>query len=88
MSLDDHRILVELACSTTLTPAYKPALFDGLVPRTDSAGLRTVVFIVCGGFKISLDNVAKYQAVVDKDVRDGVDWEVLLGDGRKVKVEK
>jgi L-serine/L-threonine ammonia-lyase len=83
--------MVELACSTTLAAAFKPVLFDSLVPWKDSIGKRTVVFIVCGGFKISLDEVAKYREIVDKDLRDldiSVDWEILRGDGRKVKVSK
>jgi L-serine/L-threonine ammonia-lyase len=86
---DDHKILVELACSTALAAAFKPALFDSLVPSKDSSGKRTVVFIVCGGFKISLDDVTTYREVVNKDVRDnGVDWEILCSNGRKVKVNK
>ena len=82
-------MLVELACSTTLVPAYKPGLFDDLVPPKDSGEKRTVVFIVCGGFKISLDDVAIYRDIVDKDVRDNGDsWEVLRNGGKKLKVEK
>lgn len=87
--IDVHRMLVELACSTALAPAFKPALFDSLVPRKDSGEKRTVVFIVCGGFKISLDDVAKFQEMLDEDLRDNrVGWEVLCGDGRKINVNK
>jgi hypothetical protein len=56
-------------------------LFDRLVPWKDPSGKRTVVFIVCGGFKISLDD--------GKDGNEKVDyWEVLFGNGKRVKVNK
>lgn len=83
-------MLVELACSTTLTAAYKPTLFSKLVPPAPSGAPRkTVVFIVCGGFKISLDVMAEYQQLVDADLESGgVDyWEVLC-DGECWHVEK
>jgi L-serine/L-threonine ammonia-lyase len=57
---EDHKMLVELACSTTLTPAYKPSLFAHLVPTPPISKERTAVFIVCGGFKISLDEMEEY----------------------------
>ncbi|KAJ7109150.1 tryptophan synthase beta subunit-like PLP-dependent enzyme [Mycena epipterygia] len=59
---DDHKILVELACSTTLVPAYKRELFDRLVPPTGAD--RPSLFIVCGGFKVSLDDMVEYRAQV------------------------
>lgn len=84
---DDHKLLVELACSTTLTPAYKPALFNKLLPTTTS-GRRTVVFIVCGGFKISLDDALEYRKLVNGEVAHGGVWKVLLDDGDIFEVEK
>lgn len=77
-------MLVELACSTTLTPAYKPALFDKLVPPSSSGTLRTVVFIVCGGFKVSLEEMVEYRDIVNADVRSGGHWEVLCNGERWV----
>ena len=69
--------------------AYKPALFDKLVPSKGSNAKRTIVFIVCGGFKITLDDIATYQSVVNKDVEQGDGWwEVLCHDDHKFKVEK
>ncbi|KAI0933894.1 hypothetical protein AcV5_005913 [Taiwanofungus camphoratus] len=81
---EDHKMLVELACSATLTPAYKPALFDKLVPPSSSGTLRTVVFIVCGGFKVSLEEMVEYRDIVDADVRSGGHWEVLCNGERWV----
>jgi len=52
---NDHKFLVELACSTTLIPAYHASLFDNLVPpKKDKDSPRVAVFIVCGGFKIDV----------------------------------
>ena len=53
-------MLVELACSTTLSPAYHPAFFRRLLQGAGKhgateGGRQKVVFIVCGGVKISLD---------------------------------
>ncbi|KAH9951361.1 tryptophan synthase beta subunit-like PLP-dependent enzyme [Amylocystis lapponica] len=70
---EDHKIIVELACSTTLTPAYKPALFDRLVPP---GAPRTVVFVVCGGYNVSLAELAEYQAVLAEDLQSGGQWAV------------
>ncbi|GLB35306.1 putative pyridoxal-phosphate dependent enzyme [Lyophyllum shimeji] len=84
---DDHKLLVELACSTTLTPAYKPALFNRLSPATPGRK-RTVVFIVCGGFKVSLNDVQEYRRLLDEDVSQGGAWTVLLDDGDTLEVEK
>ncbi|KAH0584238.1 L-serine dehydratase [Termitomyces sp. J132] len=85
---DDHKLLVELACSTTLTPAYKPAFFDRLVPVKASGEKRTVVFIVCGGFKISLDDAAEYRRLADEDKARGGTWSVLINDGSTFGVDK
>ncbi|KAJ6546455.1 tryptophan synthase beta subunit-like PLP-dependent enzyme [Mycena vulgaris] len=60
---DDHKLLVELACSTALVPAYKHELFDKLVPPTGAD--RPSLFIVCGGFKVSLADMLEYKTLVD-----------------------
>lgn len=86
-------MLVELACSTTLVPAYKPALLNKLVPiEQDSTGgtkKRTIVFVVCGGFKISLDDAMEYRREVDRDLQSkGGAWDVFCDDGKAFQVEK
>jgi L-serine/L-threonine ammonia-lyase len=81
-------MLVELACSVTLVPAYQPSLFGHLVPSSSTAKGRTVVFIVCGGFKISMDELQEYREIVRADSRNGEDnWEVLCS-GEKLFVAK
>ncbi|KZO97595.1 tryptophan synthase beta subunit-like PLP-dependent enzyme [Calocera viscosa TUFC12733] len=69
--LEEHKMLTELACSTTLVPAYSKPLFDTilpLVPGQDPAK-RTVVFIVCGGVKVSLHEMEEYSRLVHADTR-------------------
>ncbi|KAF8892649.1 tryptophan synthase beta subunit-like PLP-dependent enzyme [Infundibulicybe gibba] len=85
---EDHKLLVELACSTTLVPAYKPSLFDHLVPATSSKP-RTVVFIICGGFKITLADVVEYKQIVEFDIKTGeIEWDVMCDDGSTFSVRK
>lgn len=68
---EDHQTLVEPACSTTLAAAFSPELFNHLVPLTDKkAEDRTVVFIVCGGFKITLAEMAEYQRIMNQSLTE------------------
>ncbi|KAF8061480.1 tryptophan synthase beta subunit-like PLP-dependent enzyme [Lyophyllum atratum] len=85
---DDHKFLVELACATTLTPAYKPAFFTQLVSPVASGRKGTVVFIVCGGFKISIEEVMEYKKLLSEDATKGGTWDALLDNGDTFKVEK
>ncbi|KAI0670605.1 tryptophan synthase beta subunit-like PLP-dependent enzyme [Trametes maxima] len=73
---EDHKTLVELACSATLAPAYKPSVFRRLVPVPETSQLATVVLVVCGGFKISLEDLVEYRRAVEADVAAGGDWDV------------
>lgn len=83
---DDHKMLVELACSTTLIPTYHPVLFNRMVPPV-ATELRCVVFIVCGGFKVSISDAIEFQTVVDEAQRDsGPGWEVRCDDGELLRV--
>ena len=71
---EDHKILVELACSATLSAAYSPELFRKIVPQADKR--TTIVFIVCGGFKISLADLEEYKGIVASEVAAGKGWNV------------
>ena len=90
MDPDEHKVLVELACGATLTAAYKPELFNELVPPRpgQNAADRTVVFIVCGGFKVSLAEMEEYRKEVAADLAEGGSWDVLNDQGRAIRVEK
>ena len=57
-------MVVELACSTTLMPAYSKDLFERLVPQKAGGTKAVVVFVVCGGFKIALEDIAEYQTLL------------------------
>lgn len=82
---DDHKFLVELACSATLVPAYKPELVARLVPPT-GAEKKILVFIVCGGFKISQQDLVDYSEFVRKDLGAGRRWDVMV-DGEKLQLD-
>jgi len=71
---EEHKMLVELACAATLAPAYEPALMERLLEVNDEP--KTVVFIVCGGFKISLMQMEEYQTIVRRELEAGMNyWE-------------
>ena len=74
---DEHKMLVELACATTLAPAYSPALFAKLVPPGGN-----VVFVVCGGFKVSLAELEEYRGVVEEKTAQCTHWDVLCNGER------
>lgn len=86
---NDHKFLVELACSTTLVPAYHKPLFDKLVPLSDAGeGIKRVaVFVVCGGFKVSLTDVAEYQKIMEEDVSREA-WTILGNDWESFSLER
>ncbi|KAF8212480.1 tryptophan synthase beta subunit-like PLP-dependent enzyme [Mycena galopus ATCC 62051] len=79
---DDHKTLVELACSTTLVAAYRKELFNRLIAPTGTK--RSALFIVCGGFKVSLDDLVQYRGLFDAFSGS---LEVLC-DGETVKISK
>lgn len=76
-------MLAELACAATLTPAYEPGLMERLLGAND--GPRAVVFIVCGGFKISSNEMEEYRAIVQRELEEGKnDWECACNGERWV----
>ncbi|KAJ3990010.1 tryptophan synthase beta subunit-like PLP-dependent enzyme [Lentinula detonsa] len=86
---NDHKTLVELACSTTLSAAYKPQLLDAVIPPRSDGRKRNVVFIVCGGFKVNLGELAQYEEELKAEIERNVtgSWEVILNDGHVVNVD-
>jgi len=82
----DHKTLVELACGAALSPAYNKGLFESILPSAAKTGRKpTVVFIVCGGFKISLKELVEYENCVEAGTAES--WEVRV-DGREFAVAK
>ena len=82
-------MLVELACATTLAPAYNPLLLDSPVPlvHSEAKKIRNMVFIVCGGFKISHDEMKEYEDIVTADVAVGGYWNVTV-DSENLRLHK
>ncbi|KZO97592.1 tryptophan synthase beta subunit-like PLP-dependent enzyme [Calocera viscosa TUFC12733] len=69
---EEHKMLVELACATTLVPAYNPELYHDILPRQptledDPDIPRPVVFIICGGAKISVKELADYERIAEQE---------------------
>jgi len=54
--------MVELAAGATLSVAYSVDLFSKIFTNIPSEKRRTIVFVVCGGFKITLADLNSYQA--------------------------
>ncbi|TDL25047.1 tryptophan synthase beta subunit-like PLP-dependent enzyme [Rickenella mellea] len=75
---NDHKFIVELACATTLVPAYNTSLFSKIQTvaedRFHPTAKRPVVFIVCGGSKISLEEMEQYRKIVKST--SGTQWSV------------
>lgn len=67
--------MVELACAATLAPAYNREFFDKLVPPKPNGESRNVIFIVCGGFKVSIAELMEYAKTAAADKVP--EWEVL-----------
>ncbi|KAI0637207.1 tryptophan synthase beta subunit-like PLP-dependent enzyme [Trametes polyzona] len=79
---EDHKTMVELACSVTIAPAYKPSLFKRLIPESTPSKPANIVLIVCGGFKVSLDDLEEYRKIVAAELAAGGDWEVAYNGER------
>ena len=84
-NVDEHKTLVELACAATLTPAYNPALFRALIPPSDEP--QTVVFVLCGGYKVSLQDIKEYERIVETELAAAEDWDITLN-GQTMRVPK
>ena len=65
-------MLVELACGTALAAAYSPSLFRRLIGETGQPTV--VVFVVCGGFKVSLNDMMEFSVIVDRELKGGGNW--------------
>ncbi len=83
--LEDHKLMVELACSTTLVPGYSKELFGWIASKIESLSPgvgKTLLFIVCGGSKISLDEMVEYKGIVERVKEkqtvffNGEEWQV------------
>lgn len=86
-------MLAELACSTTLTVAYNPHFFSFIRQMVWPSNLepiegKTIVLVVCGGVKISLDELKDYGEIVDRISQEaGREWVVHCnGEKRSIPI--
>jgi L-serine/L-threonine ammonia-lyase len=63
---------VELACGGGLSIVYTPGLLDHVVPEA-----KTVVLVVCGGSKVSVNDLVIYQKTFEEKKLSGQPFEVL-----------
>ncbi|OAX38039.1 tryptophan synthase beta subunit-like PLP-dependent enzyme [Rhizopogon vinicolor AM-OR11-026] len=89
---DDHKMLTELACSTTLTPGYNHEfLLHILGPKFSALSAeerkkKRFVFVVCGGIKISFEDIREFDEIVAAAQAEGC-WSVQI-DGKDIQVPK
>ncbi|KAH7930875.1 tryptophan synthase beta subunit-like PLP-dependent enzyme [Leucogyrophana mollusca] len=85
---EDHKFLIELACAATLAAGYNRELFSHILAAgkpwetspTASAVQqekpKTVVFIVCGGIKVSFDDLGEHQELVQASAQLEDGWPI------------
>jgi L-serine/L-threonine ammonia-lyase len=89
---DDHKILTELACSTTLTPGYNREFLLRILGPTFSAispeerKEKCLVFVVCGGVKISFEDMREFEEIVAATQEQSY-WRVQIS-GEETQVPK
>jgi len=89
---DEHKFLVELACSTTMAPAYSYELFwrilDPMSELSDEEKQRKkVIFVVCGGVKVTSDELSGYAQILDQAAEVEKEWKVVCS-GTEICVQK
>lgn len=90
--VDDHKFLLELACSTTLSPAYSHELFWRIVDPmsglcAEERRRKNVIFVVCGGVKVTSDELSEYAQVLDRAAERETEWRVIYN-GTELCVRK
>ena len=82
-------MLTELACSTTLTPGYNREFFSRILGPDFSAlspeerKKKCIVFVVCGGVKVSLEEFQEFATAAQAESC----WRVQI-DGEDIQVAK
>ncbi|KAI6038983.1 tryptophan synthase beta subunit-like PLP-dependent enzyme [Pisolithus marmoratus] len=89
---DDHKMLVELACSTTISAAYNHEFFWRILDPESALSpeekrKKTVVFVVCGGINISYSEVASYTDILEEAAAREHSWRIVCN-GAEFHVSK
>lgn len=89
---DDHKMLVELACATTMSAAYNYEFFwhildPELALSPEEKQKKTVVFVVCGGINISYDELTSYTDTLEEAATREHSWRIVCN-GTEFNVSK
>jgi L-serine/L-threonine ammonia-lyase len=89
---DEHKFLVELACSTTMSAAYNRELFWRILDPTSELSTeekqkKTVIFVVCGGVKVTFDELMEYSQILDQAAKVEQEWQIVCN-GTEFRVPK
>ncbi|KAF9232147.1 tryptophan synthase beta subunit-like PLP-dependent enzyme [Melanogaster broomeanus] len=89
---DEHKFLVELACSTTMSAAYNHEMFWRILDpmselSTDEKRKKTVVFVVCGGVKVTFEELMEYGQILDQAAKVEKEWRIVCN-GTEFRVPK
>ncbi|KAI6028313.1 tryptophan synthase beta subunit-like PLP-dependent enzyme [Pisolithus orientalis] len=89
---NDHKMLVELACATTISAAYNHEFFWRLLDPESALSpeekrKKTVVFVVCGGINICYDEAASYTGILKEAAAHEDTWRIICN-GTEFHVNK
>ncbi|KAG6376067.1 hypothetical protein JVT61DRAFT_2037 [Boletus reticuloceps] len=89
---DEHKFLLELACSTAMSPAYRHALFWRILDPMSELSVeerqtKNVIFVVCGGVKVASDELSEYAQILDQAAELEREWKVVCN-GTDIYVQK
>lgn len=90
--IDDHKILTELACATTLSPGYNREFLERILGPTFSTLSpeerkgKCLVFVACGGVKISFEEMREFEEIVTAAQMQNY-WRVQIS-GEEAQVPK
>ncbi|KAG6334008.1 hypothetical protein ID866_5091 [Astraeus odoratus] len=79
---NDHKMLIELACATTISPAYNYDFFWRLldpasVLSSKDKKTKTVIFVVCGGINVTYDEIAGYTETIREAGDNKQNWPII-----------
>ncbi|KAG8217432.1 tryptophan synthase beta subunit-like PLP-dependent enzyme [Butyriboletus roseoflavus] len=89
---DEHKFLLELACSTTMAPAYSHELFWRILDpiselSAEEKQRKNVIFVVCGGVKVTPDELSEYAHILDRAAEVEKQWKVVCN-GTEICIQK
>lgn len=89
---DDHKMLIELACATTISAAYNYEFFWRLLDPElalppEEKRKKRVVFVVCGGINISYGEVTSYTDILEEAATLEHGWRIVCN-GTEFHVSK